>query len=35
MYSAAEVAGDESASTILPTGEMEITSQISVVFLLK
>ncbi|MDR0409182.1 MAG: SIMPL domain-containing protein [Spirochaetaceae bacterium] len=35
LYSNAEVAGRQSDTTILPTGEIEITTQISAVFLLK
>jgi uncharacterized protein YggE len=35
MNSAADYAGGQSGSTLLPTGELEITSQISVVFLLE
>ncbi|MDR0401329.1 MAG: SIMPL domain-containing protein [Treponema sp.] len=35
MNSAAEGSRDQSASTMLPTGELEITTQISVVFLLE
>jgi uncharacterized protein YggE len=35
MYSAAEITGEESIPAMLPTGELEITSQISVVFLLE
>jgi uncharacterized protein YggE len=35
QYAFAEAAGDQSGSTALPSGELEITTQISVLFLLK